>query len=105
MTLEQKLPPRRTESQFENDLRLSIQDIPKSKGENLVQFLPLVLDRLLYLMVRPPILGGQQGKKFVDTCILYIFVSPISTQSCNIKLDIIEDIQSRCLSVLYHCML
>uniref|UniRef100_K1RYN0 Dedicator of cytokinesis protein 6 n=1 Tax=Magallana gigas TaxID=29159 RepID=K1RYN0_MAGGI len=60
MTLEQKLPPRRTESQFENDLRLSIQDIPKSKGENLVQFLPLVLDRLLYLMVRPPILGGQQ---------------------------------------------
>lgn len=61
MTLEQKLPPRRTEAQFENDLRLSIQEIPKSKGENLVQFLPLVLDRLLYLMVRPPILGGQQA--------------------------------------------
>lgn len=79
MTLEQKLPPRRTESQFENDLRLSIQDIPKSKGENLVQFLPLVLDRLLYLMVRPPILGGQQGNKPDDTYLLYIFVSPIST--------------------------
>jgi hypothetical protein len=61
MTLEQKLPVRKTETQFENDLRLSIQEVPKARGENLVQFLPLILDRLLYLMVRPPILNGQQG--------------------------------------------
>ncbi|XP_056020103.1 dedicator of cytokinesis protein 7-like isoform X2 [Ostrea edulis] len=61
MTLEQKLPVRKTEMQFENDLRQSIQEVPKAKGENLVQFLPLILDRLLYLMVRPPILNGQQA--------------------------------------------
>ncbi|XP_062614003.1 dedicator of cytokinesis protein 7-like [Saccostrea cucullata] len=61
MTLEQKLPPRKTESSFENDLRQSIQEVPKARGENLIQFLPLILDRLLYLMVRPPILGGQQA--------------------------------------------
>ncbi|XP_061192678.1 dedicator of cytokinesis protein 7-like isoform X2 [Saccostrea echinata] len=61
MTLEQKLPVRKTEAQFENDLRQSIQEVPKARGENLIQFLPLILDRLLYLMVRPPILGGQQA--------------------------------------------
>ena len=51
---------------FENELKLSIQEVSKAKGENLIQFLPLVLDRLLYLMVRPPVLGGQQGKCSTD---------------------------------------
>nr|XP_022315801.1 dedicator of cytokinesis protein 7-like isoform X2 [Crassostrea virginica] len=61
MTLEQKIPARKTEIMFENELKLSIQEVSKAKGENLIQFLPLVLDRLLYLMVRPPVLGGQQA--------------------------------------------
>ena len=66
MTLEQKIPARKTEIMFENELKLSIQEVSKAKGENLIQFLPLVLDRLLYLMVRPPVLGGQQGKCSTD---------------------------------------
>ncbi|KAK3089282.1 hypothetical protein FSP39_002319 [Pinctada imbricata] len=57
--IEQRLPPRKNEAQFENDLRLSISDLPNSKGDRLVQFMPLLLDKLIYLMVRPPVLSGQ----------------------------------------------
>ena len=59
---EQKLPMMKTELQFENDLKLSLTDLQKVKGENLIQFLPLVLDKLILLTVRPPVLGGQSGR-------------------------------------------
>ncbi|XP_055884538.1 dedicator of cytokinesis protein 7-like isoform X6 [Biomphalaria glabrata] len=55
---EQKLPARMNEMGFENELKRSIMDINNAKGENLVQFLPLILDKLISLMVRPPLIGG-----------------------------------------------
>ena len=58
---EQKLPPRKSESQFEMELKHSLVDLMRAKGENLVRFLSLILDKLIQLMVRPPVLGGQPG--------------------------------------------
>ncbi|XP_005089591.1 dedicator of cytokinesis protein 7 isoform X1 [Aplysia californica] len=56
---EQKIPSRMNEMAFENELKRSIMDIDNAKGENLVQFLPLILDKLIALMVRPPVIGGN----------------------------------------------
>ena len=38
------------------------QYLMRGKGENLVLFLSLILDKLIQLMVRPPVLGGQPGR-------------------------------------------
>ena len=59
---EQKLPSRMSENGFENELKRSIMDIVNARGESLVQFLHLILDKLISLMVRPPIIGGNIGK-------------------------------------------
>ncbi|XP_060603802.1 dedicator of cytokinesis protein 7-like isoform X2 [Ruditapes philippinarum] len=56
---EQKLPPRKNESQFESELKHSLSDLIRARGENLVQFLSLILDKLILLMIRPPTLSGQ----------------------------------------------
>ncbi|XP_052102074.1 dedicator of cytokinesis protein 7-like [Mytilus californianus] len=56
---EQKLPMMKTELQFETDLKMSLIELQKVRGENLIQFLPLVMDKLILLNVRPPVLGGQ----------------------------------------------
>ncbi|XP_059178065.1 dedicator of cytokinesis protein 7-like isoform X2 [Physella acuta] len=56
---EQKIPARMNEIGFENELKRSIMDVNNAKGENLVQFLPLILDRLISLMVRPPVIGAN----------------------------------------------
>ncbi|XP_069126839.1 dedicator of cytokinesis protein 7-like isoform X2 [Argopecten irradians] len=56
---DQKLPPRKNESQFEMELKYSLGDLHLSRGENLVQFLHLILDKLIQLMVRPPVMSGQ----------------------------------------------
>ncbi|ESP02458.1 hypothetical protein LOTGIDRAFT_199704 [Lottia gigantea] len=56
---EQKLPPRLTETSFENELKRSVMDLMNAKGDRLVQFLHLIFDKLLYLMVRPPVIGGN----------------------------------------------
>lgn len=58
---EQKIPARMNEIGFENELKRSIMDVNNAKGENLVQFLPLILDRLISLMVRPPVIGANTG--------------------------------------------
>lgn len=59
---DQKLPPRMNEIGFENELKRSIMDIVNGEGEALVQFLHLILDKLISLMVRPPVIGGNVGK-------------------------------------------
>ncbi|XP_076463063.1 dedicator of cytokinesis protein 7-like isoform X1 [Babylonia areolata] len=56
---EQKLPPRMSENGFENELKRSIIDIVNARGEALVQFIHLILDKLICLMVRPPVIGGN----------------------------------------------
>ena len=40
----------------------SLIDLIRAKGENLVGFLSLMLDKLIQLMVRLPVLGGQPGR-------------------------------------------
>ena len=44
------------------ELKHSLIDLMRAKGENLVRFLSLILDKLIQLMVRPPVLGGQPGR-------------------------------------------
>ena len=39
----------------------SLIGLMRAKGENLVRFLSLILEKLIQLMVRPPVLGGQPG--------------------------------------------
>ena len=59
---EQKIPPKMNEMSFENELKRSIMDIVNANRENLLQFLHLVLDKLINLIVRPPVIGGNIGK-------------------------------------------
>lgn len=56
---EQKLPPRMNDNGFENELKRSIMDLVNARGEALVQFLHLILDKLISLLVRPPVIGGN----------------------------------------------
>ena len=62
MAQEQKLPPMKNEVQFESELKHSLADLIRSRGENLVQFLSLILDKLIQLIIRPPTISGQIGK-------------------------------------------
>ncbi|KAL5022031.1 hypothetical protein ScPMuIL_001186 [Solemya velum] len=57
MGQEQKLPARKNETQYENELKYNLNDLLNAKGDNLVKFYPLILDKLISLMVRPPAFG------------------------------------------------
>ena len=59
---EQKTPSRMNEMAFESELKHSIMCIDEAKGESLVQFLHLILDKLISLMVHPPVIGGNVGE-------------------------------------------
>ena len=59
------------------ELKHSLIDLMRAKGENLVRFLSLILDKLIQLMVRPPVLGGQPGR-FTD--ILRLTLSLLMTK-------------------------
>ena len=56
-----KIPVRIGESKFEEELKKSISELVQAEGEPLVRFLPLILDKLVGLMVRPPMVAGQTG--------------------------------------------
>ncbi|XP_052274365.1 dedicator of cytokinesis protein 7-like isoform X2 [Dreissena polymorpha] len=56
---EQKLPAMKNEAQLENDLHYSLSQLIHARGENLVQFLSLIIDKLILLMIRPPTIKGQ----------------------------------------------
>ena len=53
--------PTRSEGNLESLLRKSIVDLSKAREEPLVRFLYLVLDKLILLLVRPPIISGTVG--------------------------------------------
>jgi len=61
MAQEQKLPARKSESQFEAELKTALAQLMGARGESLVQFLSLILDKLILLMVRPPTISGHTG--------------------------------------------
>ena len=79
---EQKLPPRMGENGFENELKRSIMDIVNACGESLVQFLHLILDKLISLMVRPPIIGGNIGKLGVCERLREIEIERVHERGC-----------------------
>lgn len=56
-------PNRTAEGNLESALRKSIVDLCKAREEPLVRFLYLVLDKLILLLVRPPIISGTVGMK------------------------------------------
>ena len=59
---EQQRVPRTTgESVFEGELKRSVTELVKAKGEPLVKFMPLILDKLVQLLVKPPVIAGQVG--------------------------------------------
>ena len=59
---EHKIPARIGELNFEKELIRSINDLAHAAGGPLVRFLGLVLDKLLQLMLRPPVIAGQLGE-------------------------------------------
>jgi len=54
-------PSRSTDGNVEMVLRKSIVDLVKSREEPLVRFLHLILDKLILLLVRPPVISGTVG--------------------------------------------
>ncbi|XP_022240544.1 dedicator of cytokinesis protein 7-like isoform X2 [Limulus polyphemus] len=56
---ENLIPSRIGEANIENELKNSILKITNSNPERLVQFLPIILNKLICLLVRPPIVAGQ----------------------------------------------
>jgi hypothetical protein len=58
-------PTRNTEGNLEMVLRKSILDLPKAREEPLVRFLHIILDKLVLLLVRPPIISGIVGKYMI----------------------------------------
>ena len=59
---EHRIPPRIGEVNFEGELKRSITDLQLAKSGPLIRFVPLILDKLLELMVRPPVIAGQVCK-------------------------------------------
>lgn len=56
------VPARMGETTLETELKNSMLDItnsPDSSLESLVNFLPSILSKLIYLLVRPPVIAGQ----------------------------------------------
>lgn len=51
-------PARVADKDMEGDLVKCLKDVGKARPESLVSFLPLVLDKLLLLMVKPPTVAG-----------------------------------------------
>ncbi|KAI0241313.1 Dedicator of cytokinesis protein 7 [Lamellibrachia satsuma] len=56
---EHKIPPRVGEVNFERELKHSLSELIYVDERPLIRFLPLLLDKLLHLLVRPPVIAGQ----------------------------------------------
>ncbi|XP_076063961.1 dedicator of cytokinesis isoform X2 [Oratosquilla oratoria] len=67
MVEEGSIPARIGEANMEIELKKAMNELINAKAEPLVRFIPLLLDRLILLMVRPPILAGQQVN-IAQTC-------------------------------------
>jgi len=58
---ESKIPPRIGEANFEAELKRSVTELTQAHTGPLICFLTLILDKLLLLLVRPPVIAGQVG--------------------------------------------
>ncbi|CAB3248141.1 unnamed protein product [Arctia plantaginis] len=72
---EGNIPPRIGLANMEAELRTSITDLPKANVEVVARYLPVVLDKLLHLLVAPPVLAGQTLNIAQDvfTCLANLF--------------------------------
>lgn len=62
MSVEQnKVPAHIGEAKMEKELKDSILNVSKASLEHLVRFLPLILDEMVKLVTRPPIILNQTG--------------------------------------------
>jgi len=59
---EHKIPARVGEVNFERELKVSLSELIYVDERPLIRFLPLLLDKLLHLLVRPPVVAGQVGR-------------------------------------------
>ena len=65
---------RTPKAQLENELHYSLAQLIHARGENLVQFLSLIIDKLILLMIRPPTIKGQIGIKALCLLIWHLAV-------------------------------
>ncbi|XP_026325619.1 dedicator of cytokinesis protein 7 isoform X2 [Hyposmocoma kahamanoa] len=72
---EGNIPPRIGLSNMEAELRASISELPTANVETLARYLPVLADKLLYLLVAPPTLAGQtlNISQDVFTCLAHLF--------------------------------
>lgn len=77
-------PTRSSEGNLESVLRKSIVDLSKTQEEPLVRFLYLVLDKLILLLVRPPVISGTVGTKPS----IFMFVASIPLFICTIETEL-----------------
>lgn len=68
-----KMPAHMGEAKLEKELKDKIMDVCEARVEPLVKFLPLILDEMVKLIIRPPILINSSGKtsdlhKCQDSC-------------------------------------
>ncbi|XP_047738300.1 dedicator of cytokinesis protein 7 isoform X2 [Hyalella azteca] len=61
MVEERNIPARIGEEKIEAEIKKALVELVQSSGRALVQFLPVLFDRLLVLLVRPPLLQGLQA--------------------------------------------
>ena len=59
---EHRIPARIGDANFECELKRTVTDLQMAKSGPLISFVPLILDKLLELMVRPPVIAGQVCK-------------------------------------------
>lgn len=57
---EQNLPQRYSSANIENEFKTSILSISNAQLEPLVKFIPILLNRLIRLLVRPPVINNNQ---------------------------------------------
>ena len=69
---EHKIPARIGEYNFEQELRQAIASLALVEPPALVAFLPLVIDQLLRLICRPPVIAGQTSKTYSLTSLLFL---------------------------------
>ena len=73
-------PGRSTEGNLETLLRKSITNLSKTQEERLVRFLFLVLDKLILLLVRPPVISGTIG-----------MINKVSVRNVTVKLSLVNE--------------
>lgn len=100
---EGNLPPLYGETNMETELKKSIADLGNAKMEPLVRFLPLIFDKLLTLLVRPPMIDraalnlGQALLESVANLVRSVTLHAVGTKDCHDRHSLLVNyIQYQC---------